>query len=223
MKKSSLIKLFTMLFFLIGALDLLVLVLNQLSLRFVFKPLIALSLAALYFVSVEKTDRVYLAALFFAFIGDTLLLFKGSNYFLLGLSSFLLAHLAFISILTKDIDLFRSKALVMAAIPFVFTTASVIVVVKEGLGVLLLPAIVYGAVITILGSLSFYNYLEKRDRTSLLLLLGVFLFVSSDGILAIERFKLNHRELELGVVIMTTYILAQYLICRYMIKKASIA
>ncbi|MDJ0644444.1 MAG: lysoplasmalogenase [Flavobacteriaceae bacterium] len=222
MKKSHQTKILVVLFFIIGAADLLVLILNELHLRFIFKPLITLSLALLYWVSAKKVNKTYIVALLFASLGDTLLLFKGSPYFLLGLSSFLITHLAYISILRNDIGEYKLKTLFIAALPFIITTVSVILVIKDNLGSLLLPVLAYGVVITTLGGLSFYNYLKKRDLASLLLLLGIFLFVSSDGILAIERFMLPHRELELSVVIMSTYVLAQYLICRYMMQRSTI-
>lgn len=217
-KKSNLVKLLTVLFFLVGAADMLVLTLKQLPLRFITKPLIVFSVALLYLASVKKVNKIYLFALFFTILSDVLLLFKGANYFLLGLTALAIAHISYISILKKDLGNCELKKVVITALPFIITIASVILVIQENLGSLLVPVIVYGFIIMILGSLSFCNYLKKRDKRSLFMLLGVFLFVSSAGIVAIERFALPHRELELGLIIMATYIISQYLIYRYMLQ-----
>jgi uncharacterized membrane protein YhhN len=74
---------------------------NQLV-EYISKPMIVASLA-LYFVSqtneiVGGLKKWILAALLFSWIGDVLLLFqpRGSIFFLLGLSAFLLAHIFYI-------------------------------------------------------------------------------------------------------------------------------
>ena len=196
------------------------LIIRQLPLRFITKPLIVFSLALLYWVTVKKANKIYLFALFFTILTDVLLLFKGSNYFLLGLGTLAITHLLYIIIVKKDLGRCELKKIVISAVPFLIAIVSVILVIQENLGILLVPVIVFGLIMVILGSLSFCNYLKKRDKASLYLLLGVFLFISSAGIVAIERFVLPHRELELGVIIMSTYIVSQFLIYSYMIRES---
>ncbi|NNC70526.1 MAG: lysoplasmalogenase [Flavobacteriaceae bacterium] len=219
-RKSSLIKFLTVLFFLIGALDILMLILKELPLRFITKPLIVFSLAFLYLATVKKANKIYLVALFFTIFTDILLLFKGSNYFLLGLVTLSMTHLSYIVIVKKDLGSCQLNKLLISAIPFMIAILSVIFIIHTNLGSLLVPVIVYGFIMIVLGSLSFCNYLKKRDKSSLFLVLGIFLFVSSAGIVAIERFVLPHRELELGVIIMSTYIISQFLIYSYMIQES---
>jgi len=59
----------------------------------VFKPLILLLLLVLYAVSVSKLNKLYVLALIFSFFGDVFLMFSGELYFIIGLISFLIAHL----------------------------------------------------------------------------------------------------------------------------------
>ena len=220
MSKSNLVKLLTVLFFLIGGLDLFARIIYSESLRLISKPLIVPTLALVYIASVKKVNKIYLIALFFAFLGDVLLLNKVGVNFLLGLSSFLIVLGIYVFILTKHINSYKPKGVLIASLPYLITFISVMLIVKPHLGELFFPVLMYALMITVFGSLSFYNYLEKRNNTSLLMFLGAFLFMVSDTVIAIQQFKAEHKELELGLTIMFTYILAQYLICRYMISKS---
>jgi len=220
MKKEAQIQLLTFVFVLVGLADLLGLVINEPQLRYVSKPLITIVLAILYLVSVQKANVLYLTALCFSLLGDTLLLKIWGNLFLYAVFSFMITQLLYIFILSRTIKQYKPGPLIMASIPFVLTFLAVILFVHESLGSLLIPITIYGLIITVLGGLSFYNYLEERSQPSLWMAIGVFLFISSDAVLAVKYFMISHRELELSLIVMLTYILAQYLICRYMIKRS---
>ena len=220
MKKEAQIKLLTLVFFLVGLCDLLGLIMNEPQIRYVSKPLITITLGFLYLVSVKKIKFLYLAALFFSLLGDTLLLKIWGNQFLYAVFSFLITQVLFIVILSKSIKTYKPIPLIIASIPFVLTFIAVITFVHESLGSLLVPITIYGLIITTLGGLSFYNYLEQRSQPTLWMAIGVFLFIASDSVLAVKYFMISHRELELSLIVMATYILAQYLICRYMIHRS---
>ncbi len=220
-EKNRQIVLLTALFFIAGALDMLALIFKALPLRFITKPAIVLLLAVLYLAVSKKRNKIYLLALLFTIMADVLLLCKGRIYFLFGLIALAITHLSYIILLKQDLKKIEIKKLIVAILPFFMTVATVIMVIQGNLSYLLLPVVVFGFIITILGGLSFYNYLIKKDTGSLFMLLGVFLFVSSAGIVAIERFALPHRELELGLVIMFTYIISQFLIYQYMIRRTA--
>ncbi len=220
MKKEAQIKLLTLVFVLVGFSDLLGLIIDEPNVRYISKPLITISLGLLYVASVKKVNLLYLTALFFSLLGDTLLLKIWGNQFLYAVFSFMITQLLFILILSKSIKTYKPIPLIKASIPFILTFIAVITFVHEGLGSLLIPISIYGLVITTLGGLSFYNYLELRSQPSLWMAIGVFLFISSDAVLAVKYFMISHRELELSLIVMVTYILAQYLICRYMIHRS---
>ena len=63
--------------------------------RWVTKPLIMISLAYFYYKSANKFDKLFFAALVFALIGDSFLLFDIPNFFLFGLGSFLIMQILY--------------------------------------------------------------------------------------------------------------------------------
>lgn len=67
------------------------------------KPLLMPLLAGMFYSERKRaaTLLVY-PALLFALLGDTFLLFKGQNFFLLGLFSFLLCHLTYAYIFSRN-------------------------------------------------------------------------------------------------------------------------
>ena len=88
------------LFVLVFITDLIAIQMNLDLLKFIFKPLIILSLLA-YFITNSKSNPfkpLVITALIFSWAGDVLLMFeyKHSLFFILGLSAFLLAHLFYI-------------------------------------------------------------------------------------------------------------------------------
>jgi uncharacterized membrane protein YhhN len=73
-----------------------------------------------------------------------------------------------------------------------------------------IPVIIYAAVILTMLS-GAINRLEKVNRKSYYLVLaGAILFVISDSSIAVNKF--SHQFESSGIVIMSTYIVAQYLI-----------
>ncbi|NDK18698.1 MAG: lysoplasmalogenase [Zetaproteobacteria bacterium] len=85
-------------------------------------------------------------------------------------------------------------------------------VLKGHLGAFKIPVVVYGLVISSFGALCFINNLQQKDKASAVLLIGALLFMLSDSLLAVNKF---YRSIEiLNLLVMLTYIAAQYLIFR---------
>jgi uncharacterized membrane protein YhhN len=190
---------------------------NNNLLEFVFKPLIAVSLAILYLVSVKKPSFLYISALFFSFWGDVLLLFP-EKFFVVGLVSFLITHLIYMRIikgflLKIDLSLFLKSGLV-----FIIYFGSIVFLIKNNLNELLIPVVIYGLVISAFGTFSLVNYIKNKATENLWLLIGALIFILSDSIIAINKFYMINADL--GSLIMLTYIVAQYLICKAMITKS---
>jgi len=80
-----------------------------------------------------------------------------------------------------------------------------------------IPVIIYGLTICTFGTVSLINYLSTKSRKSLLMLIGSIIFITSDSVLAINKFYNSSHLFE--VIIMITYILAQYLIFRSMVYR----
>jgi len=85
----------------------------------------------------------------------------------------------------------------------------------NSLGELLIPVIIYGLTISVFGTVAFIDYLNSKSQKSLWMLAGAIVFVLSDSVLAINKFYTQ--KLLFEVIVMSTYILAQFLIYRSMI------
>ena len=186
-------------------------------LEFICKPLITVLLAVLYLFSVKKPSFLFISALFFSFWGDVLLLFP-EKYFVFGLVSFLLTHLLYIRIIKGFLPKIKVTTFIKSALPFVFYFGGIVFLTKNNLKELLIPVIVYGLVISAFGTFSLVNYIKNKATENLWLLVGALIFILSDSIIAINKFYLN--TIDLGSLIMITYIVAQYMICKAMIAKS---
>jgi len=78
------------------------------------------------------------------------------------------------------------------------------------LGGMKIPVLIYGITISTMLSAAIWQYQKLDDRTSLFLIIGAALFVTSDSILAINKFSSPFDSA--GIFIMATYILAQLFI-----------
>ncbi|MDP3359365.1 MAG: lysoplasmalogenase [Lutibacter sp.] len=202
-------------FILVSFLDLIGLIFNIESLLYVSKPFIMLALLFLYTSSVSDTNKWYSTALIFSLFGDVFLMYPGQLPFKIGLISFLIAHILFIKIVTHRITKVLFLNILTAIIPFGIFLSLFIFTLKNTLGDLLLPVLIYGFTISMFGVVSLINYLETKSAKSIWMLIGAVVFMISDALLAINKFYLP-KEI-FGVLIMGTYIIAQYLIYRSMI------
>ena len=184
---------------------------------YAFKPLVLLSLLALYTYSVSNRNKWYILALVFSFLGDVFLLFEGQLFFMIGLVSFLIAHILFIKIILSWLTKSSLFNITVSFIPFLITFSGLIYVLKDSLNELLIPVIIYGITISIFGVVSLLNYLNTKTTKALWMFFGALVFIISDSILAIHKFYFS-KEI-LGILVMATYIVAQYLIYRSMILK----
>lgn len=207
----------TLLFMVVVILHFLGLFYNDL-LAFVTKPFLITSLVFVYLVSVKKANFWYVSALFFSFWGDVLLLFK-NQYFVFGLCSFLVAHLLYIKLVLASVVKISLQKFILISLPFVFYLLSFFYLILDKVVDIKAPIIIYGLVISVFGALSFLNYQQNKTKASLLLFLGAILFILSDSLIALNRFYNTSSDKQ--VLIMFTYILAQFLICKAFIGKAS--
>ncbi len=206
----------TILFFVVSILDIIGVAINNSLLQFIFKPMIMISLMALYFYSVEKKNNWYLLALAFSFFGDVLLMDK-SNLFLYGIAAFLMTQIVYIKLIIKQLNKSNIQQKIIAIIPFAFYLIILMGMLKDNLNEYLIPVIIYGVTISVFGIVSLLNYLVNNTKTALILLIGAVLFIISDSMIALNKF--HEPKLIYPVAIMVTYVLAQYLIYRFMVKK----
>ena len=186
------------------------------TIAFYTKPFLMISLVIVYLTSTRSPSFWYVSALFFSFWGDVLLLFKES-LFVYGLASFLLAHLFFIKVTLGFLQKISLKQVVVSSFPFVIFLFGLLYLIKDNLGVMLIPVVVYGITISSFGAVALLNYINKKTTENLWLFLGAVFFIASDGMIAIHRFY-EPQEIY-SISIMITYIVAQYLICKAIIVK----
>jgi uncharacterized membrane protein YhhN len=184
---------------------------------FVLKGLIIPFLVVLFISNLNlRQNRLHLlilAGLFFSWAGDVLLEVP-VNYkdlFIPGLICFLIAHLMYLITFFKTPGenwVLRRKPYLL--LPVVLVGAILIFYLYDGLGELKIAVIAYSIVILTMLSGAVNRYEKVNKRSYLLVLAGAILFVISDSSLAINTF--NHHFKGASVFIMSTYILAQFLI-----------
>ncbi|RLD80977.1 MAG: hypothetical protein DRJ07_09785 [Bacteroidetes bacterium] len=216
MKSNNIIKGLTVLFFAVSIIEIIGVHLESSMLQTIFKPMIILSLMALYYFSISKKNNLYLLALAFSFLGDVFLLDK-NNMFIYGIAAFLLTQVLYIYIIVKQMQKPSHFHKYLYAFLFVNYVVYLIVLLKPNLGEMLYPVIIYGVTIAIFGWVATLNYVTKRTKLALVLMLGAVLFIASDSMIALHKF--HESKTFYPIAIMSTYVLAQYLIFRFMVLK----
>lgn len=218
-KKDNIIKSLTILFFAVSIIEITGVYLDSFLLQTIFKPMIMLSLMALYYFSVSKKNNLYLLALAFSFLGDVFLLDK-NNMFIYGIAAFLVTQVLYIYIIVKQMEKPSFFHKYLYAFLFANYVVYLIVLLKPNLGEMLYPVVIYGVTIAIFGWVATLNYVTKRTKLTLVLMLGAVLFIASDSMIALNKF--HESKTFYSITIMSTYVLAQYLIFRFMLGKEKI-
>lgn len=216
MKINSITKGLTALFLIVSILDIIGVALNNSLMQAIFKPLIMPSLIALYYFTVNKKNKWYLLALVFSFLGDVLLMDK-DNLFLYGIGAFLLTQILYIFIIVRQMQRPSNFHKYLYAFLFVNYVVYLLTLLKPNLGDLFYPVLVYGITISVFGLVATLNYVTKRTRLALYLMLGAMLFIASDSMIALNKF--HAAKTFYPVMIMITYVSAQYLIYRFMVEE----
>ena len=151
-------------------------------------------------------------ALFFSWLGDILLMFQEKDplFFLLGLSSFLSAHIFYIiffhRVRIKEKVKGNPWLLLIVAIYYV----GLITLLSPYLGEMKMPVLIYGIVISLMFMLAMHMLSVSYKPAGQWMMAGALLFVITDSTLAINKF---YQGFEIaGAVIMVTYGLAQLFI-----------
>lgn len=216
----------------VAVFHLLAIVLQWEELVFFSKPLLLIVLAASFFTATYSINNTWkysmLLGLLLSCLGDTLLLFAGDLYFILGLGAFLLAHVAYIltfCVLSKwQFEGVVSRPTLLAIL-LVYWIAMIVLLLTNAPKELLFPVLVYATVIVTM-AITVLN-LKPILSSSLFwrLFMGALIFMISDSLIAIDKFNLLGTEVpHARFWIMSTYITAQYLIAtsvaKYMVKGA---
>lgn len=213
--KKYLPKIFLFVFLVVSLIDVIA-ILNHSSLwQTIAKPLIIPALLAYYITGSKSKNKLYIVALIFSFAGDVLLLDK-SNLFLFGIGAFLITQVLYVYLFSRGIGNGSLTKKILAGIPFFIFFVVLIRKLKPGLQDFLVPVVIYGIAISLFGYVSLLKYLLKQHKVNLSLLIGAVIFILSDSLIALNKFH-ESRDVY-PVLIMFTYIIAQYLIAVFMLE-----
>lgn len=188
------------------------------ELQMVFKPLIMTVLIGYFDSRINSVTKGLakwiLFAMLFSMLGDVLLLFADRNelFFLLGLSSFLLAHIFYIIFFyrVKVIEKVQSKGWPLAVVAVYY--AGLIWLLAPYLKDMKVPVLVYGIVISTMFMLAMHMLYISNKIAGKWMMTGALLFVVSDSVLALNKF---YQLFDMaGVIIMLTYGAAQFCIIK---------
>jgi uncharacterized membrane protein YhhN len=195
---------------------------NNGELEYYFKPLL-IPLLVSYFISQTNTivtglNKWILLALFFSWAGDVLLMFepKDKIFFLLGLSSFLIAHIFYIVFFHFVRVREKIKGNPWLLVVVVIYYAVLINFLSPYLADMKIPVLVYGIVISVMLMMAMHMLFIKNNPAGKWMMIGALMFVMSDSILAINKFYQSFETA--GILIMLTYGLAQLFIVEGAIK-----
>lgn len=192
------------------------------TLAFYSKPLLMPILSLWFYFQTKEHSSLFrqliLFALFFSWGGDTLLMFvesKGEHFFLFGLVSFLLTHILYTTAFFKTVSwnkgfLWKNKWVVIPFLIFFLVFQNYLLPDVEG--EMQIPVAVYSSIIIlmVLAALNLNKIIE--EKTFQLVFFGALLFMLSDSIIALNKFKspISHSH----IWIMSLYLLGQYLIAQ---------
>jgi len=189
---------------------------------FISKPFLMATLLV-YYLAARKSPTKLLtwlvtAALVFSWAGDVLLMYQShmENLFLFGLGAFLVAQLFYIIAYRNAIDhhiqVPMSKFVAFRLVFLTVYGGGLLFILHEQLGEMLIPVAAYTAVIIAMGISAILRKGKTSDSSFILVYSGALLFIMSDSMIAIDRF--SHPLVQSGLLIMATYIAAQFLIVK---------
>jgi uncharacterized membrane protein YhhN len=175
---------------------------------YIFKPLtmvFILLIAVLGQAAPPFYKYMIITGLLFSLAGDVFLMLP-SDRFVAGLVAFLIAHLFYIAAFGSEI----SSLIWWPLIPFVIYGIVIYTILAPSLGKLKLPVLIYIIVILMMAWLAWERWSQTGQSGALLASIGAILFVISDTILAIDRFRGTFKLSR--VLNLATYFAAQLLI-----------
>ncbi|MBB1194981.1 lysoplasmalogenase [Flavobacterium sp. SOK18b] len=201
---------------------LLIILFEKEEIAWFLKPLLLPFLILAVYISERfSTKNILLAALTLSWIGDIILMFadKGELYFIAGLIAFLLSHISYIILFSKQLRIYIKKSKIIYWIGVTAIALYLIVmmlILLPSLGHLKAPVFVYALTISIMLLFALKGFLNWQKPASIYILIGAIIFVASDSILAFDKF---YTPLQYSsFLIMATYLIAQYLIVTGILK-----
>lgn len=228
MQKKSNLWIIPGVFFLIAcAVNLYGCILNNLTVERYVKgalmPLLALT--GLAYLAPRKfnvrTAGTLLLAQCLGWAGDSLLMGTGFAWFASGIGMFLLGHVCYIILFSRTLKGLRPWAWVVAIVVMAALLISLVVAIGIN-GALLPPMFIYGLALLVITFCGLCGLVRRKDPSRCvwwMVTIGGLLFLISDGLIALRTFGQAHFELR-GFTIMSTYLVAQSLLCAAAVRLA---
>ena len=186
---------------------------NQ-KLRNITKPFILLSLLGFYILCAREVYLFIILALFFSWLGDVLLIPKGTKWFTAGGIAFMISHAFFIAGYCKEIVFSAIPiALIIAlGVFFAVTVAFIFSKLKEHLPkALFYPMFLYLLINGAMNCFAIFRCVSNPTPATIITAVGAALFFVSDTSLFFVRFK-KDSKLKTHFVVMLTYSIGELLI-----------
>jgi len=209
-------KLWIILYFIVLAADLFAVYNGNETLRYITKPLLMPLLIAFFIFQTKdpasSLKKWVVLALVFSCAGDVLLMFESmnGNFFVFGLVAFLIAHIFYILFYESVIRKEGLSKNYWWFLPVIIYYIALIYILSPNLGDMKLPVRIYGIVISYMLIKALQTGRIKNLGAATLMIAGAILFITSDSILAINKFYEPFKYA--GIAIMLTYGIAQLLI-----------
>lgn len=178
---------------------------------YIFKPLTIILIIIIAFqqdLHISLTYKTFIIlGLIFSLIGDVFLMLKKSDFFIQGLSAFLIAHIAYLISITGSIG-FQLNYITLIPVIFILIGFSRIIIPKTGNKKNYV--MVYSSIVFILLWQAVNRFLFLPNDYTLYAAVGIMLFVVSDSLLAYNKFVKSFKYAQ--IIILVTYYSAQLLI-----------
>ena len=183
-------------------------------LRNITKPFILLSLLGFYVLAARSISAAIVLALIFSWIGDILLIPKGTKWFTAGGIAFMISHAFFILGYLKDIVFSRIPVVLIILLALFFAAAVAFIFSKLKLHLpkaLFYPMFLYLLINGAMNCFAIFRCVSMPTVATITTAIGAALFFVSDTSLFFVRFKKDSR-LKTHFLVMLTYSIGEFLI-----------
>ena len=205
---------FILLFFIDAVIHLYASLKSNKKLRAITKPWLLLTLLGWYCCVAENPLCIVIAAILTSWLGDVLLIPKGTKWFTAGGISFWASHICFIIAYSRFVDFSVIPLWAVILCAAVYFIASVLVFrgLKTSLPEkLFYPMFIYLLVNGTMNCFALYQLLTDVNPATIVTFIGALLFFISDSTLFYVRFN-KDSPFKTHFVPMLTYIVAEFLI-----------
>ena len=183
-------------------------------LRNVTKPFVLLSLLGFYVLAARSPETAIILALLFSWLGDVLLIPKGTKWFTAGGIAFMVSHAFFIAGYCRDVDFAKIPVplILGLALFFTVTVAFIFSRLKPHLPkALFYPMFFYLLINGAMNCFAIFRCVSAPSAAALTTAIGAALFFISDTSLFFVRFNKESR-LKTHFLVMLTYSVGELLI-----------